>query len=243
MRPAWRKRWEVAGIFATLGVPLLGALPGGCWWLPVVAPLTMYAAFARRVREARYLEAWGLAVVWAGLYSAGVIAFTQLAPDLAARSILHGEPYRQEMFSWITTGSGVEVRPAEFVPQHLLHVTAFALLAWASGGFLGLALGAGLLGYMSYFVGSFAAAAGSPWLGSFAAWVPWSVLRVLAFVLAGTLLARPVLVRAPWPFDRAEVRLLALALAGIVGDLILKLLLAPSYGMFLRSLLPAAPGP
>jgi hypothetical protein len=224
-------------------VPCLGALPGGRWWLPVVAPLTMYAAFARRVREARYLEAWGLAVVWAALYSAGVIALTQLAPDVAARAILHGEPYRQEMFGWITTGSGPEVRPAEFVPQHLLHATAFALLSWASGGFLGLVLGAGLLGYMSYFVGSFAAAAGLPWLGSLAAWVPWSVLRVLAFVLAGTLLARPLLVRARWPFDRAELRLLGLALAGIVGDLILKLLLAPAYGHFLRSLLQIQPGP
>jgi hypothetical protein len=66
--------------------------------------------------------------------------------------------------------------------------------------------------------------------------VPWSVLRVAAFVLIGAVLARPLLVRRRWPFGRREGMLLALAATGILGDLVVKALLAPTYGLFLRQL-------
>jgi hypothetical protein len=110
------------------------------------------------------------------------------------------------------------------------------VLCWVSGGYLGLVLGAVLMGYMSYFVGSYAAAAGAPLLGSLVAWVPWSVIRVLAFILVGCLFARPLLVRRIWPFERRELRLLLLGLAGILADILLKALAADTYGVFLRGL-------
>ncbi|HVS02347.1 MAG TPA: hypothetical protein VMT16_06225 [Thermoanaerobaculia bacterium] len=176
-------------------------------------------------------------MAWAGLLSAGVVLLVYAAPEAARQGILHGEAYRQEMFGWILTGHGKEVTPAAFVPEHLLHLGAFVLLAWASGGYLGLVLGALLMGYMSYFVGAFGAASGAPVAGAAAAWVPWSVVRVAAFVLLGTLFARPLLVRRRWPFGRRELRLMALAAAGIGGDLALKTLSAPAYGRFLATLL------
>jgi len=220
-------------LLATPFVALLAALPGGGWLLPLVAPLTVYVWFARRVRFGDYLGAWTLGMAWAGLLSLGVIVLVLLWPE-AARGVLYGEPYREEMFGWIRTGEGREVTPAEFVPQHLLHLGVFIVLCWASGGYLGLALGAALVAYMSYFVGGYAAAAGSPLVGPVVAWVPWSVLRVAAFVLVGSVLARPLLLRRPWPFERREAMLLALAATGIVGDLLIKTLAAPAYGEFLR---------
>ena len=219
---------------ATPFVALLAALPGGGWLLPLVAPLTVYAWFARRVRFGDYLWAWTLGMAWAGLLSLGVVVLVLLWPE-AARGVLFGEPYREEMFGWIATGEGREVTPAEFVPQHLLHLGLFVLLTWVSGGYLGLALGAALVGYMSYFVGSYAAAADAPLLGPVVAWVPWSVLRVAAFVLVGSVLARPLLVRRAWPFERREAMLLALAATGIVGDLVLKTFAASAYGQLLRA--------
>ncbi|HXT22055.1 MAG TPA: hypothetical protein VN923_14985, partial [Thermoanaerobaculia bacterium] len=105
------------------------------------------------------------------------------------------------------------------------------------GGYLGLVLGAFLTAYMSYFVGSFAAAAPNPWTTALAAWVPWSVVRVMAFVLLGALLARPLLVRQRWPFGRREAPLFALAATGIVTDLVMKTLLAPWWGRMLREML------
>jgi hypothetical protein len=215
-------------------VPLLGLLPAGRWLLPVLAPLTLWPAFSRAVRAGDLRRAYAAALLWTVLLSASIIAFTQAAPAAAGRSIANGEPYRREMFAWIENGEGRENHPAQFLPEHALHLGAFALLAVASGGYLGLALGAGLLGYMSYFVGSFAASAGAPVAGALVAWVPWSVVRVLAFVALGCVLARPVLTRRWSAPDRRERRWIAFALAGIAIDLLLKSSLAPAYGRFLR---------
>lgn len=221
---------------ATPLVPLIAVVPGGRWLLPLAAPLTIYAWFRRRVAAGDYPGAWRLGVAWAALLSLGVIGLVMLLPEAAAGGILRGEPYRAEMFQWIETGVGRENEPAAFIPQHLLHLGLFIVLTWLSGGYLGLALGAALVGYMSYFVGSYAVESGHPLAGSLAAWVPWSVLRVAAFVLIGTVFARPLLIRRPWPFGRREALLLALAASGILGDIVVKTLLAPTYGLFLRQL-------
>ena len=223
-------------------VPLLALVPGGKWALPLAAPLTLWFAFRDRVREGDDYRAWILGMAWAFLLSLGEIVLVLWLPDAARAGILHGETYRQEMFGWIATGEAPENNPAAFIPQHLLHLAVFLVLAWVSGGYLGLVLGAGLVAYMSYFVGSFAAASGHPFLGSVAAWVPWSVLRVCAFVLLGALFARPLLVRRLWPFGRREYRLMALALSGILADILIKALCAPSYGLFLRQMARSAAG-
>jgi hypothetical protein len=220
----------------TIFLPLLAILPGGTWALPLLAPLTLWFPFRERVRERDYLGAWTLGMAWTVLLSAGVILLVLYGPEAAHAGILHGEDYRREMLGWITTGVAPENQPRVFIPQHLLHLTVFLILTWLSGGYLGLALGAALVGYMSYFVGSYAAASGHPLLGSFIAWVPWSVVRVAAFVLLGSLFARPLLARRAWPFERWEIRLMALALAGILVDILIKSFFAPAYGVFLRQM-------
>jgi hypothetical protein len=227
-------------ILLTLFLPLLAALPGGGWVLIALAPLTLYPAFVRKVRAGDTIAAWQLGVLWALLLSAGVILLTIWWPAAARAGIVHGEPYRQEMFGWIATGEAPENDWHRFLPVHLLHFAVFVVLTWVSGGYLGLVLGAFLVAYMSYFVGCYAAASGHPWLGSVAAWVPWSVIRVLAFVLFGALFARPLLVRKIWPFGKAapqnDYRLMGLAASGIVADLVIKAFGAPAYGLFLRQL-------
>jgi len=227
----------------TLFLPLLAAVPGGRWALPLVAPLTLWLAFRERVAARDYPRACALGLAWAALRSAGVILLVVYVPEVARGGILHGEDYRREMFGWVATGIAPENDPRAFLPIHLLHLALFVVLTWASGGYLGLVMGAALVGYMSYFVGSYAAASGHPLLGSFAAWVPWSVVRVAAFVLLGALFARPLLARRLWPFERAEIRLLLLALAGLLTDVVIKATCAPGYGLFLRRLAGAGFGP
>jgi hypothetical protein len=235
VRLAARREWLWLALTPLL--PLVTALPAvGRWALPVWAPLTVYPAFVARVRRGDYEAAWQLAMAWAALLSLGVVALVELWPQVAAAGVLHGEPYREEMFGWIATGVAPENDWRQFLPMHLEHLAVFLLLTWASAGYLGLALGAALVGYMSYFVGSFAVASGHPVLGAAAAWVPWSVLRVFAFVLLGAVFSRPLLVRSPWPFTRKEYRLIALAAAGLVADVLVKAALAPSYGLWLRQM-------
>ncbi|HEX6862340.1 MAG TPA: hypothetical protein VF414_05965 [Thermoanaerobaculia bacterium] len=217
-------------------LPLLALLPGGGWALGLLSPLTLYPSFVPRVRERDYRGAWRLGILWALLLSIGVILLVFLMPEAAGEGIVEGERYRQEMFGWIATGEGKENEWRQFLPEHLLHLAVFLLLTWASGGYLGLVLGAILTAYMSYFVGSYAAASGHPFLGSLAAWVPWSVIRVCAFVLFGAVFARPLLVRKAWPFERLEYRLMALAAAGIAADILIKIIVARPYGLFLRQM-------
>jgi hypothetical protein len=213
------------------------ALPAGGWLLPLVAPLTLWPVFAPAARDGRYRRAVAAALLWAALLSTAIVALTESAPRWAGTRIVNGEPYRLEMFCWIETGSGRENDPAEFVPQHLLHLAAFALLSWLSAGYLGLALGAALVTYMSYFVGSFAISSGHPILGAVVAWVPWSVVRVAAFVALGSVLARRLLERRLFGYDSRDLAWIGAALAGIVVDIALKSALAPSYGLFLRGFL------
>ncbi len=144
------------------------------------------------------------------------------------------------MFGWITTGIAPENDPRQFLPIHFGHLLLFALLSLISGGYLGLVLGAGLTGYMSYFVGSFAREAGAPFAGAIVAWVPWSVVRVVAFVALGSVLARPALAGWRNALGSRERRWILAALGGIAIDILTKASLAPSYGLFLRGWLEAA---
>lgn len=205
--------------------------------MPLLAPLTLWPAFAPSIRDRRYLAAFLQGMLWAALLSAGVVLLVRYAPEAARDGILHGESYRAEMFSWIETGLAPENDWRAFLPQHLLHLAAFALLAWLSGGYLGLVLGAGLMGYMSYFVGSYAVASGAPVAGALVAWVPWSVVRVAAFVALGGVLARPRLVDERFALGPRELPWILAAAAGILIDLSVKALCAPAYGRFLRRLL------
>lgn len=203
----------------------------------MVAPLPLWPSFSAAVRGSDYRRAFLAALFWAAILSAAIVALTEELPKLAGARIVHGESYRSEMFRWIEAGIGTENEPRRYVPQHLFHLALFVLLSWVSAGYLGLALGAGLVAYMSYFVGSFALASGLPIAGALAAWVPWSIVRLVAFVAIGTICARPLLVRRLMPLGRREWRWLAAALVGIGLDLVGKALLAPTYGLFLRDLL------
>src|SRR5260370_6187156 len=113
--------------------------------------MTVYPAFARRVRERDYFAACQLGLAWALLLSFGVVLLVVFAPAAARAVILNGEPYRREMFGWIATGVAPENSWRLFLPLHFSHLALFLLLTLASGGYLGLVLGAALVGYMSYF--------------------------------------------------------------------------------------------
>ena len=222
---------RLLSIAATALLPWVAAwAPAGQWWLPLALVGVVYPEFARRVRAGEMMGAWRWGMAWAAVLSVSILVLVACQPERAEATLLHGTTYRDEMFRWIETGVGREGDPRLFLPEHALHLLAFVVLCWTTGGIGGLVLGAVLTGYMSFFVGSFAAASQSPWSGSLVAWFPWSIARVSAFVLLGALLARPVLVRKLWPWDRSDLRWLLWVAVGLSTDLLLKTMLAPSYG-------------
>jgi hypothetical protein len=224
--------WQLGLIAATPLVVWLLAVTNLLVALPVVAAALVAPAFLAYVGAERHGAAWSAAMAWAALFSASVITLVWVSPELLPR-ILYAEPYRQEMFGWIATGVGKENDPRRWLPEHALHLAGFLVLARFTAGLGGLVLGAGLVAYMSAFVGAYAAAAGQPLLGAVVAWVPWSVVRVAAFVALGVACAAPAFTGRGWRFDARERRLFALGFAGIATDVLLKATLAPAYGRFL----------
>jgi hypothetical protein len=225
------------GAWLVLSAPLTAALPfatGLRWSAPLAAGSQAFWYLAtRRDRTRPGVVGWLLA--WAAAFSLTFVALTAAAPEAAARVIPHARSYWNEMRPWLQTGIGPESSPAAFVPQHLLHLGAFVLLAAVTGGWAGLVLGAYLLGFMSFYVGMTASLAARPLVAVALAWHPWSILRVASFVLLGGCLSRLLLERMPprrWL--EAERRRLAFAAALWGADLLLKGLLAPHWPALLR---------
>ena len=209
--------------------------------LPLLATAVVYPVLASLLLRGRRGTAAIAALLWAASLGASIIGFTRADPAAMERVVLHGPAYREEMFAYVRSGTGRETDPARFLPQHALHLLSFALLSAGTGGLLGIGLGAVLVGYMSFYVGSLAAAGGAPWTALLFGWPPWALLRVVAFVLLGLCLAEPALFAArralgrlhPVPAcPRRAWYLTAAAL--LLSDVLLKLLFAPAWAGILR---------
>lgn len=173
---------------------------------------------------------------WAALLSLTTILLSFLLPEQAAHVIPRGSAYWQEMIEFVRTGGGTEGTPALFIPEHLLHLGIFLLLALVTGGLLALVLGAFLIGYMSYYVAQVALHAEEPVLAVLLAWHPWALLRVVAFLILGVCFARPLLLRRDPRVALSETKgPLLLASVLWLGDLLLKAALAPVWSALIRS--------
>ena len=207
--------------------------------LPILATLCVYPFMASLIARGRRPAATLAALLWAASLSAAIIAATRRDPAMMGGIVLHGPAYRDEMFAFVRSGAGRESDPFQFVPQHLLHLLVFASLSIVSGGALGILLGAVLVGYMSYYVGSLAAAGGAPATALLYGWPPYAILRVVAFVILGVCLSEPLLLRlrrrstgSPSPAARRPYYLAAALL--LLADLIIKWLCAPAWAALLR---------
>ena len=212
--------------------------------LPVV-PLAL--VYARGIARGRPRVAAPVALAWAVALSVSTVAAAAHSPESATRGIWHAGAYRDEMLRWIATGQGAEGNIALFLPRVLVEYGLVLLLAAASAGVGALILGSLLLGYMNGYVGWVVAHADQavpPIQSALIAWPPWSMARVISFVLAGT-------AAAAWGFprlyDRGAARpavkpLLLASLAFLAIDVGLKFWLAPVWRDFLRGLLGASAG-
>jgi len=213
------------------------------WLLPLLQVIPAYPVLVRDLRAGKISRAVLRMLAWALVIALTVGVLAMRSPEAGAGSVLHGQAYRDEMVRWVRTGVGAESTPSLFLPQHLLHVAVFALLSLATGSLLSLILGAVLMNYMSFYVGSLAGMARHPGIALLCGWPPWAILRVAAFVILGVVLAGPLLRRvAGIPFQWADRRgWIAAAAAGLILDASLKALLAPAWGRILRAAIFPAP--
>jgi hypothetical protein len=211
---------------------------------PVLPAAVIYA---RLIRERRTEAAISVAMLWALVLTISTIAASATFSEAASKSIWHAGAFRDEMLAWIATGRGAEGNPALFLPRVLIEYALVLLLSAVSMGVAALFLGGLLLGYMNGYVGwvvSHADPSASPIIAAVTAWPPWSVCRVLSFILAGTagaLWGHPrILARGA---ERAPIgKLLAASATLLLADMGLKWWLAPIWRDLLRALLGASAG-
>ena len=214
---------------------VLSYILGWAIGLPVLVPLLntlagfpfMYAALKRGDVGRAILRM----LLWALVMGVCATVLSYVQPARTDALFLRGRSYRVEMFDWIRTGIGAESDPSRFIPEHAAHLFVFAWVAVATGGILALAMGAVLMNYMGHYVGALAAASARPIETMALAWHPWAVIRIASFVTIGVVLSGPVLSRVGgFRFEwRSHRRLLGYAAAGLLIDVVLKWLLAPSW--------------
>jgi hypothetical protein len=221
----------------------IGLQVGSPWLLPVLNVLPAYIVLVHRLRKGERGGAVRAMLWWAAtLAIVGTLALA-LWPGDTASAVLHGPAYQREMFHWIRTGQGAEGNPRLFLPQHLLHLAVFVALGFLTASVGAILMGAVLMNFMAYYVASLARAGVPAWAVVLLGWQPWAVARVAAFATLGVILAEPLVFRL-FPTARLKAKArgrapyVMAAMSGILADWFLKALLAPTWGHWLRSLLP-----
>jgi hypothetical protein len=212
-----------------IGIPIL---------VPILNTLASFPFMVLALKRGDLRLAVARMLLWALAMGVTATLMSYARPEQSGLLFLRAQTYRTEMFNWVLTGRGPESTPSEFIPQQIGHAAMFAGLALATGGALGMPMGAVLMNYMGHYVGTLAETSAHPALTMLLAWHPWAVIRVISFVVIGVVLSAPLLSRiAKFHVDwSAARRLLAWAGAGLVLDVLLKTLLAPAWQrLLLRS--------
>ena len=205
-----------------IGVPAL---------LPILNTLASFPFMVLALRRGDLRLAVARMLLWALTMGVTATLLSYARPPQTDVLFLRGESYKIEMFAWVATGQGAESTPSQFIPQQAWHALLFAGLALTTGGAAAMPMGAVLMNYMGHYVGTLAASSAHPAVTLLLAWHPWAVIRVISFVVMGVVLSAPLLSRrSAFRVDRtAARRLLLLASAGLVADVLLKALLAPLW--------------
>lgn len=213
------------------------------WLLPLGNALPAYLVLVNRLRKGERGGAVRAMLWWAATVAlVGTVAFVWW-PEPLGPVVLNGPAYKNEMFTWIRTGRGAEGNIRLFLPEHLVHLGAFLVLGLGTASAGAILMGAVLMNYMSYYVAALAKAGVPPWAVTLLGWQPWAIARVAAFATLGVLLAEP-LVSLVFPAAKERLKpttrpaYVVAAMSGILADWFLKFLLAPTWGKWLRVLLP-----
>jgi hypothetical protein len=208
---------------------------GKPWMMPILGVSIIYPPYIWLIVRQNYRWALFWVLLWAIAQSVAIVILVLTLPEVASQLILRGESYRSEVFHWIETGHGYGENWQSFLPAHLKEYVLFCLLSLFTLGFAALLLGTYLLNFMNYYVGSLIAASNHPFFAAAIAWAPWSLLRVLGYICTGIGLSALgvkliLYLRGQDSYNRAiPYAFLIIGFGCLVGDLVVKRLLAPFW--------------
>lgn len=205
-----------------IGIPVL---------VPVLNTAASFPFMVSALRRGDLGDAVARMLIWALTMAVSASACAYARPWEAGRLFLRGEAYRAEMFEWVLTGKGAESTPSRFIPQQAGHAVLFTTLAVGTGGALAMPMGAVLMNQMGTYAGSLASSSSRPAVTLLLAWHPWAIVRIASFVALGVVCSGPLLSRLlRFRIDWADAKRLAgWSCAGLVLDITLKTLLAPTW--------------
>ncbi|MGK7948525.1 MAG: hypothetical protein AB4368_06900 [Xenococcaceae cyanobacterium] len=207
--------------------------------MPFLGAGVIYPFYLLLVGRRCYKRAMGWVLWWAICQSFIVAIATILAPERANVVVLHGAVYTENMLHWIRTGEGAEGSPQLFLPIHLQEYALFSTLSLLTFGSAALILGTYLLNYMNFYVGQLVYQSSYPWLAALIGWPPWSILRVVGYISTGLALTALAL-KLGHHFSRKFPQLdfprqyFLMGLGLLLGDLLVKAILAPIWQQLLR---------
>jgi hypothetical protein len=199
--------------------------------VPVLNTAASFPFMALALKNGNVRLAVARMLLWALAMGVCATLLSYARPAATDELFVRGRAYREEMFAWVLTGRGAESTPSRFIPMQAGQAAIFTGLTLASGAVLSMPMGALLMNYMGHYVGTLASQSARPGLTMVLGWHPWSVIRIVSFVVLGVVLSMPVLSRVlRFRVDWSAARPLALAAcAGLVADIVLKALLAPAW--------------
>lgn len=213
----------------------LGDPRAALYGIPLLTAVAFFPLFSASLASGRLGRTVALSLVWALACSIVTIALVSRTGERYTDVLVRAETYRTEMFEWVRTGVGEESSPSRFLPVHATHCAAFVVLSRISLGFFGLAMGAALLHYMNFYVGSLLAHATHPVAIALLGWPPYAVIRVIGYVTLASALA--ALGRRRARGESIEIpairRALLVGFALVVLDVLVKATVAPSWGEML----------
>ncbi|MGQ9705617.1 MAG: hypothetical protein ACUVWP_01260 [bacterium] len=213
-------------IYIITSTPLgfaLGLKVGVNFIMPFINAILIYPVYLAYIIKGRFKTAIFTVLIWSIILSVVVILYSYQDPERAGRIIVMGERYKDEMFEWLATGRGIEGDITKFVPQHLLHLSIFSVLCFATGGFCGLIMGSILLNYMNYYVGFLWHSSQSAGIILYG-WSIWAIIRVVGYITISIFLSTPLLcklLKNNWNFRQYSIYLYT-GLSLIILDIILK---------------------
>ncbi|HMD37574.1 MAG TPA: hypothetical protein VKH42_21510 [Vicinamibacterales bacterium] len=219
-------------VAGTAGSYALAWLIGKPLLVPILNTIASYPWMVAALKRGDVRTAIRRMLVWAATMGVCATAMSYTRPLSTNRLFLRGADYRNEMFEWVRTGHGAESTPSVFIPAQARDAAIFSAAAIATGGALAMPMGAVLMNQMGHYVGALAAWSAHPAATMIVGWHPWAVIRVASFVVIGVVLSIPLLSRvfgSAADVTAAARRYLPWAAGGLIVDVMLKSLLAPSW--------------
>ena len=217
----------------------IGFFSGIKYLLPFMTAIPAGLVLIRHMKNGKPLTAVLDMILYVFLLTVFSLILMYFFHDRASTVILKGEDYWNEMMPWLE-GARIakEGNPSMFIPEHIKHTVIVAVASLVSAGMLALLFGTVLMNYMNYYVSQLMLNSSKPLLMAVVGWHPWSICRVVAFIILGCALAWPLVSR----FKKAEkidFKKFTIMIAIAIGLEILDILLKTTIGPGWRDLLVA----